>query len=167
MDTALANNYYLKALDNYPFDLPEFLESINYALAYDDTHADAHCLMGLFYMDQLQKYDDAKYHFNKALASDIEHVRSYYELIRCLITIEEYQEAFKVIDCASKIKGVSSEALDHRIAIIMERKFQLKSAKRFLQRAIEKAYFTHDREFYQAELSRVKDKISKRKSKKK
>lgn len=166
MDTALANNYYLKALDHYPYDLTEFLEAINYALTYDEDHTDAHCLMGLFYMDQLQKFDDAKYHFNKALASDLDNLKAYYSLIRCLIATEEYAQAFRVIEHAQKVKGISSEALDHRIAIILERKLQFRSAKKFLKRAIEKSYFTSDREFYESELIRVKDKISKRKSKK-
>lgn len=165
MSTLLANNYYLKALDNYPFNLPDFLEAINYALSYDENHADAHYLMGLFCMEQVFKFSEAKYHFNMALINDFEHIEAHYSLIRLHILTDELEKAEKVIQAAQKIKGICRAALFHRQAIIFEKRRDYKWAKRFLNEAIEEAYFTSDREFYKREKNRVKDKMPTKKKK--
>ncbi|NRA11714.1 MAG: hypothetical protein HRT57_07155 [Crocinitomicaceae bacterium] len=46
--STLATQYYLKAKDNYPYDLPEAMESLEYAMSYNNEHAETHCLMGMF-----------------------------------------------------------------------------------------------------------------------
>lgn len=44
--TLTKNKYYFEALDNYPYNLPDCLEALNYALSYDPEDADSLCLMG-------------------------------------------------------------------------------------------------------------------------
>lgn len=39
METTLADQYYLKALDSFEWCSSEALESLNYALSHDDEHA--------------------------------------------------------------------------------------------------------------------------------
>lgn len=163
MSTTLANNFYLKALDNYPYCLPEFLESIDYALAYDENHADAHSLMGLFCMEQVYKYSEAKYHFEMALANDIDHILTYYRFIRLAILLEDLELAMKLIQSGRKVKGISKPALLHREAIVMEKRCEFRTAKRLLNKAIKLSVFTHDIDFYKREKSRIKSKMPKKK----
>lgn len=40
------DKYIFQALDAYPYNLEETVESLNYALSYDDKNAVALCLMG-------------------------------------------------------------------------------------------------------------------------
>ena len=55
----LVNNYVFKALENYPYDLEEVMEALNYALSYDDKNTMALTLMGRVYAEKLFKYNDA------------------------------------------------------------------------------------------------------------
>lgn len=167
MSTTLANNYYLKALDNYPYDLPDFLESISYALSYDENHADAHYLMGRYYMEQVFKYNQAQYHYEMALVNDINHIETYYHFIRLFILTNELEKAEKLIEQATKIKGIYIPALLHRKAVIFEIRKNYKKALQWINKAIEDAYFTDDRDFYKREKDRIKDKMPKKKKRKK
>lgn len=162
---SLANDYYLKAADHYPYDLAEFLESINYALSYNENHADAHCLMGQFYRDQLMKYEEATAHFDRALENDARHLPTYYQYIRLCIMTEEFEKAIKLIRFAQTIKGVYKSSLLHREAIILEIKGQFKEASKLLKIAIEKAYYSDDVRFYENERKRIKNKRKNRKKK--
>ena len=48
------NKYYFEALDFYPYNLPDCLEALNYALSYDSEDADALCLMGRIHSEVLK-----------------------------------------------------------------------------------------------------------------
>lgn len=159
MATGIANGYYLKALDNYPYCLPEFLESINYALAYDDAHADAHCLMGVFYMDQLQKFNDAIFHFDKALEADVFNIQTYYNYIRLTIVTDEVEKAYEMINFASTIKGVDKPTLLHLEAILHEKSEEYQLGIDCLDLAV-KLELSNDRiTFYQSEKNRIREKL--------
>ena len=47
----LTNNYIFKALENYPYDLEEVMEALNYALSADDKNTMALTLMGRMYAE--------------------------------------------------------------------------------------------------------------------
>jgi hypothetical protein len=51
----LVNNYIFKALDNYPYYLDEVMESLNYALSYDNKNTMALTLMGKVHAEKLYK----------------------------------------------------------------------------------------------------------------
>ncbi|NNG27070.1 MAG: hypothetical protein HKM87_06060, partial [Ignavibacteriaceae bacterium] len=55
MSITLADTFYLKALDLYPFELDQVIEALNYAISYDNDHAGAHCLLGKLNLYQLGK----------------------------------------------------------------------------------------------------------------
>src|SRR5690606_20188576 len=126
MATGIANDYYLKARECYPWHLSEFLEAINYALSYDDNHADAHCLFDKFYMEQLSKFNEATFHFEKALAADMDNIPTYYAYIRLSIQTENYQKARKLMKYASGIIGADKSYLMHLNALILEKEGKLK-----------------------------------------
>ena len=46
MGLSIADQYYVKAFDNYPFEIENTVENLSYALSYDEHHVQANCLMG-------------------------------------------------------------------------------------------------------------------------
>ena len=67
----LLDKYLFQALDAYPYNLEEAVESLNYALSYDDKNPIALCLMGQIYAENLRNYEEAKEYYQQALAADM------------------------------------------------------------------------------------------------
>jgi tetratricopeptide (TPR) repeat protein len=167
MSTTLANTYYLKALDSYPYDLPDFLEAIDYALSYDEMHADANYLMGRFCMEQLQKFKEAQWHFEAALASDLDHVLTYYHYIKLCVLTNQLDKAKRLIHRAKMVFGISKTELWHREGIILEMEKDYKRAMKKFKKAKQNAVYEEDCQFYSAEIKRLESKMPKRKKKRK
>lgn len=157
----LASTYFVKALDQYPYDLTEFLESINYALSYDENDPDANCLMGRFCMEHLFDFDQAKFHFERALADDINHIQTYYYFIRWAIDVNDLDYAKNLIKYATTIPGACQASLNHRRGTIAEKKGNYKKALKHYNRAIEATIFNSDNDFFKCEKARVKNKMKK------
>ena len=77
MSISIADTYYLKAVSNYPWNLDEATENLNYALSYDEHHAPANCLMGRLYMEILKDFDKAGSYFEQAIINDLQYVDTY------------------------------------------------------------------------------------------
>ncbi len=95
MSLTLADQYYIKAIDNYPYNLEESVENLNYALSYAKDHAGVNCLMGRFYFEQLKDLETAEYYFQNALASDLNHLETFVWYAMLLIQIRNYRFALK------------------------------------------------------------------------
>ncbi|NOQ74430.1 MAG: hypothetical protein GQ574_20640 [Crocinitomix sp.] len=154
----LANSYYIKALDQYPYDLAEFLESINYALSYDENNPDANCLMGRFNMEHLYNFEQAKYYFEKALCNDINHIQTYYYFIRWAIDVNDLDFAKRLIKFASTLQGVCQASLLHRRGTIEEKTGNFKKALKLYEKAINATIFNSNTDFFKREKARVKNK---------
>lgn len=135
MVLSLADQYYLKALENYPFGLEFTIENLNYALSYDENHAPANCLMGRLYMYQLKDFEKARQCFYKSLVGNINFpdTYKYYSLLR--IWEGEYIRALAIIDRGLKVKGMDRSILYIHKAMIHEWKFEFKEAKAVLKQA--------------------------------
>jgi len=155
------NTYYLKALVNYPYNLPEAIENLNYALSYDDACANSHCLMGKLYMEQLLNYEMAKYHFEQALCADLHHIDTYHNFIWLSITLEEYKQAKKLLRFAKQIKGIYKPALLYAKANMHEKQGKFKAAKTVLKKAIYSSTCNSECKFFKDELDRIKRKLKK------
>ena len=57
----------MKAMDAYPYNLEETLESINYSLSYNDSNPFSYILLGRFYVEQFYNFKEAISCFEKAL----------------------------------------------------------------------------------------------------
>ena len=159
MSITLADTYYLKALDLYPYELDQVIEALNYAISYDNDHSGAHCLLGKLNMYQLGKFSKAEDHFEKALASDLNNVESYYSYAELLIETGEYARAKKLIKYAYKIKGINVSRLKHSEGLIQEIKGELVKAEAFMTLAYNSAYRKTERDFLKEELERVNSKL--------
>lgn len=159
MTITLADTYYLKALDLYPYELDKVIEALNYAISYDNDHAGAHYLLGMLNMYQMGKYAEAEDHFEKSLAGDINHTGTYYAYADLLIHIGEYGKAEKLINYAYKVKGINLSRMKHNEGLIAEINGDYKKAKEYMKLAYGSSYRKFEREFLKEELDRVKSKL--------
>jgi len=176
MDTNLLNNYVLKAIDAYPYELEEAVENITYALSYDNNNSYALFMMGRVQAEQLGDYEKAKEYYAESLAHNIDFHKVYAPYILVLIWNEDYIEAQKLIDFAFKVKGINNSEIWVRQGQLWER---LKKYNKALKAFKEAQMLCLDNEFMDcinSEKSRITNKLklnnkknssSKKKNKKK
>ena len=156
------NKYYFEALDFYPYNLPDCLEALNYALSYDSEDADALCLMGRIHSEVLKNYEKAKEFFEEAMMFDVSNVNTPQYYIACLIENEDFAEAEKLITYALKIKGIEKSTLVFYRAMISERRGSLKNALKFLKEAEKNAFTSCSLEMVTERKKFVKSKLTKK-----
>ncbi|WP_179344556.1 tetratricopeptide repeat protein [Winogradskyella ursingii] len=173
MDTNLLNNYVLKAIDAYPYDLEETVENLNYALSYEANNAYALYLMGRLQAEQFGDFVKAKQYFAEALANKMDFQKVYSKYILVLIWNEDYEETQKLIDFAFTVKGLDKGLVHTLQGQLFENLQKFKKALKAHKKA---KLFGCNSDFIcyvDSEISRIKNKIkskkkaSKRKKKKK
>lgn len=127
------DKYLFQALDNYPYSLEETIESLDYALSYDDKNTMALCLYGRVYTEQLLQFEEAKNYFQKALAINVNALEVYAYYIETLLLNEDYDEAEKLIEFALTVKGSNKAELQLKKIQLYERKQEFKKAKALLK----------------------------------
>ena len=120
MEITLADQYYLKAVNSYPWKIADALENLNYALSYDDSHAQAWCLHGIVHMYSLKNYREAQASFDNALKSDMDYVDTYKHLTLLKIWKGEIEKAYKIISYAVKVEAMDKSTILGLKALIME-----------------------------------------------
>ncbi|WP_299260056.1 hypothetical protein [uncultured Aquimarina sp.] len=163
----LLDKYLFQALDAYPYNLEEAVESLNYALSYDDKNSIALCLMGQIYAEKLCNYETAKEYYQEALAEDMYALEVYPNYISVLLWNEDYEEAKKLIDFALTIKGTDKAVLYFLKGILFEQQKKYKKALKVLKTAKEFAYNNYYISNIEGEEKRIKDKMPKKKKSKK
>ena len=167
METNLLNNYVLKAIDAYPYDLGETMENLNYALSYESTNAYALYLMGRLQAEQLGDYEKAKQYYAEALANKMDLHKVYDHYIRVLIWNEDYQDAQRLIDFAFTVKGLNKGSVYLLQGQLLENLQDYKQALKALKKAKLFGYNYDFISFVDTEKSRIKSKIKPKKKKKK
>jgi tetratricopeptide (TPR) repeat protein len=158
----LTNNYIFKALENYPFDLEEVMEALDYALSSDDKNTMALTLMGRVYAEKLYKYDEAVIYFKQALAENIRAFEAYTPYINTLLWNEDFKEAEEFIDFALTVKGSDKAVLYLKKANLYEQLKEYQKALNFIKLSKE---FTFNSDFMvdiNVEKDRIKCKIPKK-----
>ncbi|SEL70605.1 hypothetical protein SAMN04487910_3119 [Aquimarina amphilecti] len=163
----LLDKYLFQALDAYPYNLEEAVESLNYALSYDDKNPVALCLMGQIYAENLRNYETAKEYYQQALAEDIYALDVYPKYINVLLWNEDYNEAEKLIDFALTLKGTDKAVLYMQKGILFEQKKAYKKALKVLKNAKVHTYNNYLISDIEGDEKRIKDKMPKKKKKKK
>ncbi len=125
---------FIQALDNYPYDVEQCIEKLQYVISGDSQHVGAHYLMGRIFEEQMSDYKNAKYHYQMALSIDHTYVPTYSYYIGLLIWMDEYAEAKRVLSIGMKIPGADTAVLTFYKGILFEKveKFQ-KAMKHFKQ----------------------------------
>ncbi|HBI02309.1 MAG TPA: hypothetical protein PLL09_03585 [Flavobacterium sp.] len=128
------DKYLFQALDNYPYWLEGTIESLDYALSYDDKNTTALCLYGRIHAEQLQDYEGAKNYFQQAISIDIHALEVYPHYIETLLLNEDFEEARKLIDFALTIKGVKKVEIKLKLVSLLERQLAFKKALKLLKK---------------------------------
>lgn len=165
MDTNLLNNYMLKAIDAYPYELQETVENLNYALSYENDNAYALYLMGRLQAEQFEDFEKAKYYFAEALANKMDCIKVYPKYILVLIWNQDFHEAQKLIDFAHTIKGVGKGELLVLQASLFECQETYKKALKTFKNAKLFVYNNDYTSFINSEINRVKNKLKPKKKK--
>lgn len=160
------DKYVVQALDNYPYYLEESLESLGYALAYDDKNVVALCLYGRFYAEQLQDYEAAKEYYSEALAIDINAVMVYPYYAETLFWDEDLDEALKLIDFSLTVKGIDKVIMLLKKVKVLEKQQQWKIALQLVKEAKLLDFSNYSSEIEETE-KRIKSKRDLLKGKKK
>lgn len=165
METNVLNNYVLKAIDAYPYELEEAVESLNYALSYESDNAYALYLMGRIQAEQLGDYEEALTYYAEALANKMDFHKVYYKYIQVLLWNEDFDEAQKLIDFALTVKGIDRGCVWDKQGQLFEIKQEYKKAIKAFKKA--KIFGFNDSyiSYVNDEISRVKSKMKSKKKK--
>ena len=167
METTLLNNYVLKAIDAYPYDLGETVENLNYALSYESDNAYALFLMGRLQAEQLHDYETAKQYYAEALANRMDFQEVYRHYIKVLIWNEDFAEAQKLIDFAFTVKGLNKGEVNLYQGQLYENLQEFKLALKSLKQAKLFGYNDGFISYVDSEMKRIKNKIEPKKNKSK
>ena len=158
MAITLADQYYLKALDEYDYNIEFSIENLNYALSYDQEHVGANCLMGQLYVEYFEDYEKAEAHFQTALSSNPQHIATCKEYCYLLIRLRKFDMALKLVKHLYHIVGVDLSTVIRLEALICEYQKNFSKAKKLLRKATEEAYNSETMYFLKGELRRVEGK---------
>lgn len=163
------DKYLSQALDSYPFSLESTIESLDYALSYDDKNASALLLYARVHAEQLMQYEEAKHYFERALAADILAVEVYPHYIRTLVLNQDYDEAERLIAFALTVKGIPRAEILYGRVFLLEQLQQYKRALKALGEVRLVVMHSWGDAFYDAAEKRLKakQKMASRKRKKK
>jgi len=165
MNTNLLNNYVLKAIDAYPYELEETVENLNYALSYESNNAYALYLMGRLQAEQFGDYEKAKQFYAEALANKMDFHKVYQHYILVLIWNEDYEEAQKLIDFAFTVKGLNKGVVFLYQGQLLENLQDFKAALKALKQAKLFGYNDGFISYINSETSRIKNKVKSKKKK--
>jgi tetratricopeptide (TPR) repeat protein len=157
---------YLQALDNYPYDVEQCIEKLQYVLGSND-HAGAHYLMGRIYDEQMQDYKNAKVYYTTALCLDHEYTPTYYYYASMLINNSDYQEAKKVLEVGFTLPECDQASLHYLYGIMLEKQEAFKATKVYFKTAKRLALNNDFRCYLDNQLKRIKEKQAALKPKKK
>lgn len=156
------DKYLFQALDNYPFNLEETVESLDYALSYDDKNTMALCLYARVYAEQLLNYEEAKNLFERAIGININAIEVYPFYIQTLLLNEDWEEAEKLIDFAVTIKGINKVEIHFKRVMLLELRKEFKKALKLIK-AIKLMLIDSDYNYLMEETQkRLNDKLGKK-----
>ncbi len=159
MATTLAETYYLKALENYPWELSEVMENLRYSLSYDDNHPAANCLMGQLQMNQLKNPALAEEYFHKSISEDPEFTCGYENLVVLYVHLDRLKKAQQVLNYAQRLPAISRSFIFRSMALILEKQSQFKLSKNYLKSALLESTCNDERIQLGFDLERVKAKL--------
>ncbi len=156
---SLSDQYLVKAIENYPFGLSEAVESLNYALSYDDENPEALKLMGQVYAEQLRDFPSAISYFQRALAADARNAGVFPHLISAFIDHGDYEEALKAADYALNLKGTNKGYIHLLKGLGYEYMENYKKALKSFKLSKKSAYDSYFMDHVESCVKRVKDKM--------
>jgi tetratricopeptide (TPR) repeat protein len=162
MDT-LADTYYLRAVDAYPYELEGVIESLKLALSYDSEHVGANYLMGKLYAEQLNDYARAESYYQVALAGDPRNEKVCLDYCLLIITLRDYGRAEKLIGYTRGLPGVDMASIYYLEGLVHEYHREYDSAIQSYEDALLESYNDEFTNNINSVINRVKSKKKLRK----
>lgn len=159
MDTNLLNNYVLKAIDAYPYNLEEVVENLNYALSYESNNAYALFLMGRLQAEQFGDYEQAKLYYAETLANKMDFQKAYPHYIQVLLWNDDFDEAQKLINFSLTIKGIDKGSIWDKQGQLFEINHEYKKAIKAYKTAKTFGFNDSFIGYIDNEISRIKKKL--------
>jgi len=147
--------------------MEELIESLNYALSYDEEHAPSLCLEARVQMEKLKKFRDAQHRFELALLSDPNYVETYKYYSKLLIWMGKLEQAEALINKAERIVGMPKVVIIQRRAAIYECAGKVDQAMKEVKKGKLLSGCLTFYTFFSNEEERLKKKIKNHKSNKK
>jgi tetratricopeptide (TPR) repeat protein len=151
---------YIQARDNYPFNVHECIEKLQYVIAADDEHAGAHCLMGCIYEEQLEDYAQAEYYYRMTLYLNRNYVPVYAQFAAMLIKLNKLDEALKIIEAGLKVPGIDTSVMDYLQGALYESFDMYATAISHYNKAKMGCLNSYFMSNMDTQIKRVKDKIA-------
>jgi len=163
MAITIADQYYIKALDGYPYNMEESIENLDYALSYDAEHTGALYLMGCLCMDQLEEYEKAESYFQTAMSINPSNNKLVTKYAILMVYLREFDKAKNLIDYNYKIKGADL-ATNYRVeSLLNEYQHQYEKAISLLEMAQTEAYNREFLDLIDDDIIRIKEKQTRKK----
>lgn len=140
MAITLADQYYIKAMDEYPYNLEESIENLNYALSYNSEHVGALYLMGCLHMEHLDELEIAEEYFEMAVSINPSNYKLNCKYAELMIIFKEYQKAQKMIAYTHRIRGVNTAIILRVESFLYEHRCFFDESIRLLERAKQYAF---------------------------
>jgi tetratricopeptide (TPR) repeat protein len=154
-----ADKYFLIAKENYPYEINDALDALEYGLSYDDTHAALLTLRGEIQYKDLHQYAAAADSFGLALYHDPAYVETYYLYIALLCTTGDIPAAERLIARALKVTGIDKGRIWHSEAQLYEQQGIYTLAQDSLRNALMWCSTDEDSDLYTKERKRIKKKM--------
>lgn len=167
MSLSIADQYYLKARDEYRYNQEAFLENITYALGYDAEHAGANYLMGLMYWEYFGEFERAEEYFQQVLANDPKHLGSCRAYSQLLIEWGKFEKAEKLIRYSYTLAGVNKGIMLSKEGLLLEFQKKYKEAIKVYKLALKESYSQGVTDYLNGIIERVKKKHKPKRKKKK
>jgi tetratricopeptide (TPR) repeat protein len=162
MDT-LADQYYVKAMDSYPFSLEKAVENLNFALSYDNEHVGANYLMAKLYMELIFDFEQAESYFKRAMGSDPHNQNVCLDYALLLTNMKEFEKAERLIDFVLGFKDADLARVYHLVGVQYEYQHHYEKAIMYYEDALLEAYNEEITNALEGEIKRVKAKQKLRK----
>ena len=160
MVLTLADQYYIKALDYYEYDMESVMDNLNYALGYDPEHAAANCLMGRLHASWTKDGARAEACFQAALAYDPDYAETYCYYAELLLQMRKFKRLTALLNYAESVKGVDTVQLSLMKAQMLEQQKQFEEAEQILIDLILEAICPSDISSIENALERVRKKMN-------
>ena len=126
----------MDAMDNYPYNLADAVESLNYALSVNPASPEALVLKGKIYAEQMYRYDQALECYEEALCEDVCYAVVYPHYIYALLSLGKHKRAEAAIDYALTLAGSNKTLLMSYKVMSYEMTGRLKKAAKHCDKAI-------------------------------
>lgn len=158
MSFTIGENYLLKAIETYDYDMNECCEALNYALSYDDENAEAWVLRGKVMHYHIKDYSASRESLVQALSINPTHSEAFIEFIWLCVTEALFDEAQNLLNQALRVVKKDFAQLNRLQAVLFEYQNKFDKSIESLNYALDKTYNCHYQCYLEEEIKRIKNK---------